>query len=48
MHPVADQGPKYEFKAVALLSLGLGMVGPDRFVINPLFPVMQKDLGLNY
>jgi MFS family permease len=35
-------------KAVALLAAGFGMVGLDRFIINPLFPVMQKDLGLNY
>jgi MFS family permease len=40
--------PKYEFKAVGLLALGFGMVGLDRFIINPLFPVMQKELGLNY
>jgi MFS family permease len=39
---------KYELKAVTLLALGLGLVGLDRFIINPLFPVMQKDLGLNY
>jgi MFS family permease len=39
---------KYEVKAVALLALGFGMVGLDRFIINPLFPVMQKELGLNY
>jgi MFS family permease len=38
----------YELKAVSLLALGLGLVGLDRFIINPLFPVMQKDLGLNY
>jgi len=38
----------YEIKAVALLSLGFGLVGLDRFIINPLFPVMSKDLGLNY
>lgn len=38
----------YEFKAVTLLSLGFGLVGLDRFIINPLFPVMAKDLGLNY
>jgi MFS family permease len=38
----------YEFKAVSLLSLGFGMVGLDRFIISPLFPAMQKDLGLNY
>lgn len=40
--------PKYEFKAVGLLSTGFGLVGLDRFIINPLFPVMSKDLGLNY
>jgi MFS family permease len=38
----------YEFKAVALLALGFGIVGLDRFIINPLFPVMAKDLGLDY
>lgn len=38
----------YEFKAVALMALGLGVVGLDRFIINPLFPIIQKDLGLNY
>jgi MFS family permease len=38
----------YEIKAVGLLSLGFGLVGLDRFIINPLFPVMQKELGLNY
>jgi MFS family permease len=40
--------PSYEKKAVGLLSLGFGLVGLDRFIINPLFPVMAKDLGLNY
>lgn len=39
---------KYERKAVGLLTIGLGLVGLDRFIINPLFPVMQKDLGLDY
>jgi MFS family permease len=39
---------RYEAKAVGLLAAGFGMVGLDRFIINPLFPVMQKDLGLNY
>ncbi|NDY93529.1 MFS transporter [Ideonella livida] len=38
----------YELKAVGLLSLGFGLVGLDRFIINPLFPVMARDLGLNY
>lgn len=40
--------PKYEFKAIALLSIGFGLVGLDRTIIYPLFPVISKDLGLNY
>jgi MFS family permease len=39
---------RYEFKAVVLLALGFGLVGLDRFIILPLFPVMMKDLGLDY
>jgi MFS family permease len=39
---------KYEWRAVALLMLGFGLVGLDRFAINPLFPAMMKDLGLTY
>lgn len=39
---------RYEWKAVALLSLGFGLVGVDRFMIMPMFPVMMKDLGLDY
>ena len=48
--PAGDAGwdSRYEAKAVGLLAFGFGMVGLDRFIINPLFPVMQKDLGLNY
>lgn len=38
----------YEIKVVTLLSTGFGLVGLDRFIINPLFPVMSKDLGLDY
>ncbi|MBW5288049.1 MFS transporter [Burkholderia gladioli] len=38
----------YEWKAVALLTLGFGLVGIDRFMIMPLFPVMMKDLHLDY
>ncbi|MFP6559764.1 MFS transporter [Paraburkholderia sp. B3] len=38
----------YEWKAVLLLSLGFGLVGVDRFVIVPLFPVIMKDLHLDY
>lgn len=39
---------RYEFNAVLLLSLAFGLVGLDRFIINPLFPVMVRDLGLTY
>lgn len=44
----ASWDAKYEWKAVALLSLGFGLVGIDRFMVMPMFPVMAKDLGLNY
>jgi predicted MFS family arabinose efflux permease len=39
---------RYEWKAVALMSVGFGLVGIDRFMIMPMFPVMAKDLGLDY
>lgn len=39
---------QYEWKAVALLAIGFGLVGLDRSIIMPLFPVMMKDLNLNY
>ena len=38
----------YEFKVVVLMTLGFGLVGLDRFILNPLFPVIQKELHLNY
>jgi predicted MFS family arabinose efflux permease len=38
----------YELKAVLILSCAFGLVGLDRFILPPLFPVMMKDLGLNY
>lgn len=44
--PVWDRN--YEWRAVSLLSVGFGLVGLDRFIINPLFPVMAEDLGLSY
>jgi MFS family permease len=44
--PLGDS--RYEAKVVALLAAGFGLVGLDRFIINPLFPALQKDLGLNY
>lgn len=39
---------RYEWKAVALLAIGFGLVGIDRFMIMPLFPVLAKDLKLDY
>jgi MFS family permease len=39
---------RYEWKAIALLALGFGLVGIDRFMILPLFPVMAKELHLDY
>lgn len=38
----------YERKVVALLAIGFGLVGLDRWMIAPLFPSMVKDLNLNY
>jgi len=40
--------PRYERKAVALLGIGFGLVGLDRWIIAPLFPVMMEDLNLTY
>jgi MFS family permease len=39
---------RYEVKAVFLLALGYGLVGLDRNIIYPLFPVIAKELGMNY
>ena len=30
------------------MSLGFGLVGLDRTIIYPLFPVLSEELGLNY
>lgn len=37
---------RYEWKAVTLLSLGVGLVGLDRWIVAPLLPAMMKDLNL--
>ena len=41
-------GRSYELQVVLVLSLSFGLLGLDRFIINPLFPVIAKDLGLDY
>jgi len=38
----------YERKTLILLALGFGLVGLDRWMIAPLFPLMMRDLNLNY
>jgi MFS family permease len=40
--------PSYEWKVVTLMSLGMGLVGVDRFLIVPLMPVLVKELHLDY
>jgi len=37
-----------EIRAVAVLSLGFGLVGIDRFLIATMYPTIAKDLGLGY
>lgn len=39
---------KYEWRTVVLLTVAFGLVGIDRFAINPLFPIMMKELNLDY
>ncbi|NWB28169.1 MFS transporter [Pseudomonas gingeri] len=39
---------RYERRMVLLLSLSFGLVGLDRFIILPLFPVIMHDLQLDY
>src|SRR5215831_12539516 len=43
-----DWNPSYEWKVVALMALGMGLTGIDRFLIVPMMPVLQKELHLDY
>lgn len=45
---VRDSYRAKEFQIVTLMALGFGLVGIDRFLITPLFPVIAKELGLSY
>lgn len=47
-HKERSWDTQYEWRAVVLLALGFGLVGFDRFMIMPMFPVMMKDLHLDY
>ncbi len=46
--PSSTWDTRYEWRAVSLLSLGFGLLGLDRFMIQPLFPVMMRELQLSY
>jgi MFS family permease len=49
MHkPHDDWDTSYEWKAILLLALGFGLVGLDRWIITPVFPLMMRDLHLSY
>ena len=37
---------KQETKSVTVLALGFGLVGIDRYLITPLFPIIAHDLLL--
>src|SRR5277367_6158184 len=39
---------RLEVSTVAVLSLGFGLVGIDRFLISTMYPVIARDLRLNY
>lgn len=39
---------KNELASVAVLALGFGLVGIDRFLISAMFPSIARDLGLGY
>ena len=40
--------PTRELQTLALMAFGFALVNLDRFVMYPLFPVMAKELGLDY
>ena len=46
--PTTAADSRYEKSMVLLLSLSFGLVGLDRFIILPLFPVIMHDLQLDY
>ncbi len=53
--PATDIGPDtapwdtaYEWRALVLLSLGFGLVAFDRFLVLPMYPVIMRDLHLDY
>lgn len=43
-----EERNSYEWKAVAILAVTFGILSFDRWLIAPLFPVIMKDLNLDY
>lgn len=46
--PAARLASRAEIAVVALMALGFGLVGFDRFLITTLYPVIARDLRLGY
>ena len=48
--PPPDQAkpPPNELQTLGLMAFGFALVSLDRFIMYPLFPVMAKELGLDY
>ncbi|HEU4690757.1 MAG TPA: MFS transporter, partial [Vicinamibacterales bacterium] len=46
--PTAHSALRTQWTIVVLMALGFGLVGIDRFMITTLFPVIAKDLQLDY
>ena len=45
---MASWDTSYEWRSILLLSLGFAIVGFDRYLILPMFPVIMADLKLDY
>jgi len=45
---VTHPSRRTELRSVAVLSLGFGLVGIDRFLISTMYPVIARDLRLDY
>ncbi|MES2942296.1 MAG: MFS transporter [Pseudomonadota bacterium] len=46
--PDPAKSPPQELKTLALMAFGFALVNLDRFIMYPLFPVMARELGLDY
>ena len=43
-----SRSPSHEWGTLGLMALGFALVNLDRFIMYPLFPVMARELGLDY